>query len=114
MDKQAYKLELTRIISAVTFSLVGVVLSAALVIYLFSSGMTASNDIAAVVGIFTGITGTLVGAFLGVHIGSSGKEQQHAEHRKMEVMTGMAFAVMSPEQAQKALDMAKAEMSTDP
>jgi len=114
MDKQAYELELARIRYTTTVSLTGILVSAALVIILFFAGMKESNDIVSIVGIFTGITGTLVGTFLGIHIGSSGKEQERAEHRKDNVMKDLALGVLSERQMDKVMKMYKEEMGTEP
>jgi hypothetical protein len=72
-------LEKFRITKAYWLSIIGLGIAAALVIALLIAGWQASEDIVAVVGLFTSVLGTLVGAFFGLQIGSAGKAQ--AEER---------------------------------
>ncbi len=65
-------IEITRINRAFWLSIFGLSLAAALVIALLVAGWKASSDIVAVVGLFTSVLGTLVGAFFGLQIGSAG------------------------------------------
>ena len=111
MNDQMHALEMARIKYASTVSLFGLVLSAALVVTLFFAGMKTSADIVAIVGIFTGMTGTLVGTFLGVQLGSSGREQERAERRKADAMANLAFGVMTEEQMHKVMEMANDKSS---
>lgn len=71
-------LEKLRINRAFWLSIFGLALAAGLVIALLIAGKT-SSDIAAVVGLFTSVLGTLIGAFFGLQIGSAGKDK--AEER---------------------------------
>lgn len=71
--------EQLRINRAFQLSVFGLSLSAILVFALLWAGITAANDITSVVGLFTSVLGTLVGAFFGLQIGSAGKEK--AEER---------------------------------
>jgi len=72
-------IEALRIKKAFYLSVFGLSLSVALVVVLLIAGMNKSNDIVAVVGLFTSVLGTLVGAFFGLQIGAAGKEK--AEQR---------------------------------
>lgn len=49
--------------------------------------------------LFTSVTGTLVGAFFGVQVGSAGKAQLEAERKHAEIMAQMALSALPPEQA---------------
>ncbi len=72
-------LEKLRINKAFWLSIIGLVLAALIVLILLAFGLRGSTEIVAVVGVFTSVLGTLVGAFLGVQVGSAGKAQ--AEER---------------------------------
>jgi len=68
-----------RINRAFWLSIFGLSLAAALVVALLIAGWDKGSEITAVVGLFTSVLGTLVGAFFGLQIGSAGKEK--AEER---------------------------------
>jgi zinc transporter ZupT len=82
----------TRIGSALIIALVDLLIPTGLVIFLVLRNWQ-SNDIVGVVGLFTGLIGTLVGAFLGVQVGATGKQ-------KAENIARRALAALPPEQAQ--------------
>jgi hypothetical protein len=67
--------EMLRINRAFQLAIFGLVLAAVLVIVLLCIGSFASTDIVAVVGLFTSVLGTLVGAFFGLQIGSADKSR---------------------------------------
>src|SRR3569832_1347732 len=77
--------ERLRIRLAFWLAIVGLFLAAALAVFLVLSGkMASSAEVVALVGLFTSVTGTLVGAFFGLQIGSAGiaherKRRQEAE-----------------------------------
>jgi hypothetical protein len=96
-------LEMQRMRYAFWLAVIGLFFAVTLVLFLYFRGMTASNDIVAVVGVFTGVTGTLVGAFFGVQIGSAGREQERAELREAEMMVKMALAAMPPDDAKNLM-----------
>jgi hypothetical protein len=56
--------------------------------------MKDAHDVIAVAGVFTGITGTLVGTFLGVHVGAAGRTKLQAERDS-------AMAMLSSEEQEK-------------
>jgi hypothetical protein len=72
-------IEKERIKGAFWLAIFGFSLSALLVIVLLAFGLKTSTDIVAIVGAFTSVLGTIVGAFLGSQVGSAGKAQ--AEER---------------------------------
>ncbi len=78
-QKKDRELEKYRIKSALALSIFGLSLAAVLMIALLVAGWDTAADITAVLGLFTTTLGTLVGAFFGLQIGSSGKEE--AEQR---------------------------------
>lgn len=99
----------SRVSSALIVALVGLTIPTGLVVFLELRGHTV-NDIAATVGLFTGLVGTLVGAFLGVQVGSAGKEKAEAGKEKAEAgkekaegIAQRALAALPPEQAQSVL-----------
>ena len=69
-DREVEKL---RINKAFYLAVFGLLLAAALVVVLLVAGWKTASDITGVVGLFTSILGTLVGAFFGLQIGSAGK-----------------------------------------
>ncbi len=78
------QLEKYRIRKAFWLAIVGLVIAALLVLMLLAYGFTESKDIVAVVGLFTSVLGTLVGAFFGLQIGSAGKEASDQRANKAE------------------------------
>ena len=72
-DKKA--LEKYRIQTAYWLSLLGIAISAILIVVLVLLGWSDSGDIVAVAGLITGVLGTLVGLFFGIQVGSEGKDQ---------------------------------------
>jgi hypothetical protein len=82
---------------ALLLALSGLLISAAVAIFLFSQGMTDAKDVVAVAGLFTGITGTLVGTFLGVHMGSIGKARLQADRDHYLRLSEKAMARHSPQ-----------------
>jgi len=69
-DSAVEKLRINR---AFSLSIVGLGLAAALVVALLIAGWDKGSEIVAVVGLFTSVLGTLVGAFFGLQIGSADK-----------------------------------------
>jgi len=66
-------LERLRIKKAFWLAILGLALAAILVIVLVAAGWKTSSDIVAIVGLFTSVLGTLVGAFFGVQVGAADK-----------------------------------------
>jgi hypothetical protein len=71
--------ERLRINRAFYLSVFGLSLAALLVVILILAGGRSASDITSIVGLFTSVLGTIVGAFFGLQIGSSGKAK--AEER---------------------------------
>jgi hypothetical protein len=67
------------VLPALVLAAFGLSLAAAVTILLFANGMSDAKDVVAVTSVFTGITGTLVGTFLGVHVGATGKAELQAD-----------------------------------
>ena len=90
------QVEMFRIRKAFWLAIIGLSIAAILVIVLLAYGFKTSNDIVAIVGLFTSVLGTLVGAFFGLQIGSAGKEasEQRANkaEQKSDAITSMADA----------------------
>jgi len=72
-NKQDSAIEKLRINRAFQLSVLGLLLAAALVAALLLAGWKTAADVVSVVGLFTSVLGTLVGAFFGIQIGSEGK-----------------------------------------
>jgi len=82
--------------SALLVALVGLTLPALLAGYLGRNSVWTPADVIALIGAFTTVVGTLVGAFLGVQVGSAGKSK--AEH-----LSSKALAALDPSVAAKVL-----------
>jgi hypothetical protein len=92
-----------RIRYAFWLAVIGLGLAALLVMFLVLAGWKTASDVAAVVGLFTSVLGTLVGAFFGVQIGSAGKEKERRAAEAAERLAQRALAALPPEQAQAVL-----------
>ena len=73
--------------------------------------MNSPAEVVAIVGLFTSVTGTLVGAFFGLQIGAAGAERERrsretaeADRQEAEERTRMALAHMDPDKAQHVLN----------
>ncbi|OGO09954.1 MAG: hypothetical protein A3K46_05140 [Chloroflexi bacterium RBG_13_60_9] len=64
---------------------------------------TTAADVATAVGSLTGVVGTIVGAFFGVQVGSSGKEKAEADRATAENKAMSFAAELPPELAKKVL-----------
>jgi hypothetical protein len=105
--------ERLRIHHAFWLSLFGLALAAALTVFLVISAeakMDESAEVVAIVGLFTSVTGTLVGAFFGLQIGAAGaaherRSRQTAEEsrQKAEEVTRRALAHLNPDTAKEVL-----------
>jgi hypothetical protein len=103
-SKTSDNVELARMRYALWLAVFGLGLSGLLVVVLaLVAGMHASADIVAIVGTFTSVTGTLVGAFFGMQIGAAGREEERTERKEAEAMTRMAFGMLTPEQTDQVV-----------
>jgi len=80
---------------AVLFALAGLLIAAGVTVILYLGGMKDAKDITAVAGVFTGVTGTLVGTLLGVHVGTAGKARLKTERDQAVRMKDMAMGKLS-------------------
>ncbi len=78
-ENKTCRAERLRITLAFLMSVIGILIAALLVVFLVCRGWEEVEDIVAVVGIFTSVLGTIVGAFLGFQIGSADKEKERRE-----------------------------------
>ena len=83
--------------AALIVAVIGLLIPAVLVYALSPKDGWTAKDIAAIVGLFTSVVGTLVGAFLGVQVGSAGKQ-------KAEQLANRALAALPPEKAKEVMD----------
>jgi hypothetical protein len=81
----------------------GLLIAALVTLLLFWAGMKDAHDVLAVAGVFTGITGTLVGTFLGVHVGAAGRIKLQAERDN-------AMAMLSADQQDKVHERMKSAL----
>jgi hypothetical protein len=84
-----------RVGSALIVAVVGLLIPAALVIFLVLNDWK-SNEVSSIVGLFISVVGTLVGAFLGVQVGAAGKA-------KAENIANRALGALPAEKAQEIL-----------
>jgi hypothetical protein len=84
-----------RVRSALIVAVVGLIIPAALAMYFVTNGWKA-NDVSTVVGLFTSVVGTLVGTFLGMQVGASGKQ-------RAEDLARRALGALPPESAREIL-----------
>jgi hypothetical protein len=106
--------ERLRIHHAFWLSMFGLALAAVLAVFLVvwaELDLTDSSEVAAVVGLFTSVTGTLVGSFLGLQIGAAGAEHERRSRReaeegrhKAEQATRVALAHLPPDTAKEILN----------
>jgi len=96
------ELEKYRINKAFCLAVVGLTIAGLLVLILLTYGIKASNDIVAIVGLFTSVLGTLVGAFFGLQIGAAGKEQTEQRATRAEQRSDALLAASDPEIIKRA------------
>jgi hypothetical protein len=77
-EEKLFSLEMTRLIFTFLITVVGLGVAAWVVIILLPLSGIDAQGIAAVVGLFTSVLGTIVGAFLGLQIGLGGKAEADA------------------------------------
>src|SRR5215469_13043797 len=86
-DRIGSETEKLRIRHAFLLSVFGLGLAAALTVFLVVATKTkveASAEVVAIVGLFTSVTGTLVGAFFGMQIGQAGAEHERRNRQMAE------------------------------
>jgi uncharacterized membrane protein len=93
-----------RINRAFYLSIFGLGLAAALVIALLIAGWDKASDITAVVGLFTSVLGTLVGAFFGLQIGSADKAKAEERADNAQKKADVLGAFAQPETIQRAME----------
>ena len=94
-------------------SIVGLALAAVLTFFLVhiaKAKVEDSTDVVAIVGLFTSVTGTLVGAFFGLQIGQAGAEHERRNRQiaeqsrqRAEEVTRRALAHLPPDTAKEVL-----------
>ncbi len=98
------QLEKYRIRKAFWLAIIGLFIAALLVLILLAFGFKESNDIVAIVGLFTSVLGTLVGAFFGLQIGAAGKEQTEQRASKAEQKSEAIISMADENLVRKARD----------
>jgi len=112
-DKIDIATERSRIRHAFWLSIVGLALAAVLTFFLVhiaKAKVEDSTDVVAIVGLFTSVTGTLVGAFFGLQIGQAGAEHERRNRQiaeqsrqRAEEVTRIALAHLPPDTAKEVL-----------
>jgi len=101
--EQSDAVEIERIRKAYYLSIFGLSLAASLVVALLIAGCCDASDITSVVGLFTSILGTLVGAFFGLQIGSAGKEKAEERADNAQKKADVLGAYAQPEMIKEAM-----------
>ena len=57
------------------------------------------TSVATAIGATTSLVGTVVGSFLGIQVGSAGKERAEADRQRVEQLARLALAMLPPEVA---------------
>lgn len=86
---------------ALLLALGGLLIAAVVTLVLYSQGMTDGKDLTAVAALFTGITGTLVGTFLGANIGAAGKMKLQSDRDLAMGMMDKAMNMLNEEDRRK-------------
>lgn len=113
MDEDSIELlktERLRVHHAFWLAIVGMLLATLIVIFLVVYGglkIEKSAEVVGIVGLFTSVTGTLVGAFFGLQIGSAGTENERRSRRSAEDLAHMALAHLDPDTAKELLKACK-------
>src|SRR5262245_51751197 len=74
--------ENVRIRYAFWLAVFGLGVAALLVMFLVWKGWSQASDVVAVVGLFTSVLGTLVGAFFGLQVGAAGRDKEQQATRE--------------------------------
>jgi divalent metal cation (Fe/Co/Zn/Cd) transporter len=82
--------------SALVVTIIGFVGIAFLVVFVPVKDGWKASEVTALVGTLTTVLGTIVGAFLGIQVGSAGKQ-------KAEDLANRALASLAPEEAEKVI-----------
>lgn len=59
------------------------------------------TNVATVIGATTSLVGTVVGDFLGVQVGATGREQAEADRQRVEETSRVALSMLPPEAAEQ-------------
>jgi hypothetical protein len=103
VKNQNNALEIERLRKAYNLSLFGLGLAALLVVVLVFSKCCDAAGISSIVGLFTSVLGTLVGAFFGLQIGSAGKEKAEERADNAQKKADVLGAYTQPEMMQAAM-----------
>ncbi len=93
-ENEIKKLKITQ---GYNLSLIGLFIAGVITLFLVMSGFHEASDIVAIVGLFTSILGTLVGAFLGVSLGSQETEVAQKAAARNREMAFRALLAVPPE-----------------
>ncbi len=101
---QSDTVEIERIRRAYYLSIFGLGLAASLVVALLIAGCCDANDITSIVGLFTSVLGTLVGAFFGLQVGSAGKDKAEERADNAQKKADVLGAYSQPETIKLAME----------
>lgn len=104
IEKLDIETERSRIRHAFWLSVFGLTLAAALTVFLVHHPKTpakSSAELVGIVGLFTSVTGTLVGAFFGLQIGQASAEHERRSRQRAEEVTRIALGHMDRDSAKQ-------------
>jgi hypothetical protein len=110
------KTERLRMHHAFWLAIIGMLLATGIVIFLVVYGnleIDESAEVVGIVGLFTSVTGTLVGAFFGIQIGSAGVEHERRNRRNVEELAHMALAHLDADTAKEILKASSSPSKSD-
>jgi hypothetical protein len=90
--------EIKQTLWAFAVAMGGLLIAAVVTLVIYKFGMTDAKELIAVAGVFTGITGTLAGSFLGVHIGAAGKAKLQADRDDSATKLAKAMTKLTEDQ----------------
>ena len=99
--------ELSRLRHAFWLAIIGLFLAAALAVFLVIQGQAKVNtsaEVVGIVGLFTSVTGTLVGAFFGLQVGAASVQHERRSRQKVEELLRHALAHMPKDDAMTFMD----------
>jgi hypothetical protein len=106
-DKIDIATERSRIRHAFWLSIIGLFLAAVLTVFLVwftDMNLSTPAEVVGIVGLFTSVTGTLVGAVVGHTIGAAAAENERRSRQRAEEVTRRALAHLPHEKAEEVLN----------
>ena len=104
-EELLYDLEKSRLVYTFLITIVGLLIALGAVYFLLSYKVVDPQGIAAVIGLFTSVLGTIVGAFLGLQIGLGNKADSDARRIQSALVATEAIEALAVHDQQLALKL---------